>query len=278
MGTLSEDQVAHYSKTGQVGPIEILTRNEISYFRGKLETAERALGVPLSRSLGQFRAKTHLLYTWMDELVRHSGVLDAIESLIGHDILIYHLTCWIKEPGDGSFVTWHQDGTYFNLSPAEHVTAWIALSDATRESGCMRILPGSHLRGQQEHDNGPTEGNLLSNGQKVSIDIDESKAIDVEVPAGCVSFHHTHVVHSSGPNRSHDRRIGIGVSYIPTRVCFLGEGRVPAGLVRGRDKFRNFDPEFRPTADLDGGARAFHAEACRVFFSSHGSKRNKATV
>lgn len=275
MGSLSQEQVAQYGETGQVGPVEILTMGEVEYFRGKLEAAETALGGPLSRIPGQLRAKTHLLYTWMDELVRHSGMLDAVESLIGHNILIYHLTCWIKEPGDGSFVTWHQDGTYFNLSPAEHVTAWIALSDATRQSGCMRMLPCSHRIGQQEHGKGPTDGNLLSNGQKIVMDIDESKAIDVVVPAGYVSFHHTHVIHSSGPNLSQDRRIGIGVSYVPTRVQFLGKERVSAGLVRGHDEFGHFDLERRPIADLDDDAIAFHTEACRAFFGSHGSQRAK---
>lgn len=277
-GSLSASQVTHYQETGQVGPVAILSAEEVNHYRLKMEDAENALGDPLSRIPGQFRAKTHLLYTWMDELVRHQGILDAVESLIGPNILLYHLTCWIKEPGDGSFVTWHQDGTYFNLTPAEHVTAWVALSDATPESGCMRMLPGSHKGGQFEHEKGPTEGNLLSNGQQLSLEIDESKAIDIIVPSGSVSFHHTHIMHSSGPNRSDDRRIGIGISYIPTRVRFMGEERVPAALVRGEDEFGHFDPERRPATDLDDAARAFHSEACDRFFASHGSKRTQATA
>ena len=276
-GALSGAQAEQYQETGQVGPVPILSAEDVAYYRSKMEAAEAALDDPLSRVPGQFRAKTHLLYTWMDELVRHPGILDAIESLIGPDILLYHLTCWIKEPGDGSFVSWHQDGTYFNLTPAEHVTAWVALSDATPESGCMRMMPGSHRAGQQDHEQGPTDGNLLSNGQQVALDIDESKAIDIVVPSGSVSFHHTHIVHSSGPNKSNDRRIGIGISYIPTRLRFVGEGRVPAALVRGRDEYGHFDPEERPAADLDEAARAFHATACEHFFASHGSKRKESS-
>ena len=275
VGSLSEEHIAHYRATGQVGPVALLTPEEVAHYRGKLEAAEADLGGPLSRVPGQFRAKTHLLYTWMDNLVRHSALLDAVESIIGPDILVYHLTCWIKEPGDGSFVSWHQDGTYFNLIPAEHVTAWIALSDVTPESGCMRMMPGSHLSGQREHDKGPTEGNLLSNGQKIALEIDETKAIDIVVPTGSVSFHHTYVVHSSGPNLSADRRIGIGVSYIPTRVRFQGDGRVSAGLVRGQDVFGHFDPEKRPVKDLDEDARIFHDAACQRFFAGHGSKRTE---
>ncbi len=207
--------------------------------------------------------------------MRHSALLDAVESIIGPDILVYHLTCWIKEAGDGSFVSWHQDSTYFNLSAAEHVTAWIALSDATPESGCMRMMPGSHLSGKCEHEKGPTEGNLLSNGQKISLEIDETKAIDIVVPTGSVSFHHTYVVHSSGPIKSADRRIGIGVSYIPTRISFKGNGRVSAGLVRGKDVFGNFDPEKRPGTDLDEDARIFHDAACQWLFAGQGSKRTE---
>ena len=278
LGSLSEAQAEQYQETGQVGPIPVLSAEEVIYFRSKMEAAEAALGDPLSRVPGQFRAKTHLLYTWMDELVRHPGILDAIESLIGSDILLYHLTCWIKEPGDGSFVSWHQDGTYFNLTPAEHVTAWVALSDATLESGCMRILPDSHHAGQQNHEQGPTVDNLLSNGQQVALDIEESKAIDIIVPIGSVSFHHTYIVHSSGPNKSDDRRIGIGISYIPTRVRFVGERRVSAALVRGRDEYGHFDPEERPNEDLDEAARAFHVTACDEFFASHGLKRTEKSL
>jgi chlorinating enzyme len=277
LGSLSEAQGKQYQETGQVGPVPVLSAEEVIYFRSKMEAAEAALGDPLSRVPGQFRAKTHLLYTWMDELVRHPGILDAIESLIGSDILLYHLTYWIKEPGDGSFVSWHQDGTYFNLTPAEHVTAWVALSDATLESGCMRMLPGSHRAGQQDHEQGPIVVNLLSNGQQVALDIDESKAIDIIVPIGSVSFHHTHIVHSSGPNKSDDRRIGIGISYIPTRARFIGERRVSAALVRGGDEYGHFDPEKRPNADLDEAARTFHKTACDRFFVSHGSKLTESS-
>ena len=87
----------------------------------------------------------------MDELVRHPKVLDAVESLIGPDIMIYHLTSWFKEPGDGTHVSWHQDGTYFGLEPYEQITAWIALTDATPEMGCIKIIPGSQVIGQRPH-------------------------------------------------------------------------------------------------------------------------------
>ena len=103
----------------------------------------------------------------MDELVRHPKVLDAVESIIGPNILIYHLTSWLKEPHEPSHVSWHQDGTYFGLEPAEQVTAWIALTDSTAEMGCIKILPGSHVIGQKPHKDTSVPGNLLSRGQTI---------------------------------------------------------------------------------------------------------------
>ena len=92
-GLLTDDQVSNYAATGHGGPVSRLDADEVSYYRTKLESAESAFGEPLSRVPGQFRAKTHLLYTWMDDLVWHEKILDAVESLIGPDILLYHLTC-----------------------------------------------------------------------------------------------------------------------------------------------------------------------------------------
>jgi non-heme Fe2+,alpha-ketoglutarate-dependent halogenase len=87
--------------------------------------------------------------------------------------------------------------------------------------------------------------------------------------AGQISLHHTHIVHSSEPNRTNERRIGIGVSYIPTRCRLMNEARVSAALVRGRDDYRHFDAEPRPVSDFDVGARAAHAAAVDQFFESN---------
>jgi non-heme Fe2+,alpha-ketoglutarate-dependent halogenase len=271
-GSLTEHEVARFSATGHTGPVAALSPKEVAHYRGKLEVFEAEQGQPLTALPGKVRTKTHLLFTWMNELARHPKVLDAVESLIGPDILLYHLTSWLKEPRDGSYVSWHQDSTYFYLEPFEQVTAWIALTDATPENGCLQILPGSHKHGQREHVIGDPRGNLLSNGQHIELSIDEREAIPVVVPSGHVSLHHTHLVHSSGPNETDERRIGIGVSYIPPHVRFVGEGTKSVTLVRGSDPFGYFGRETPPTADFDEAARNHHAEKCMEFFESHGSR------
>jgi non-haem Fe2+, alpha-ketoglutarate-dependent halogenase len=86
-------------------------------------------------------------------------------------------------------------------------------------------------------------------------------AVDLVLEPGDVSLHHTLTVHSSGTNRSDDWRIGIGISYIPTRVHHIGPTRLSATLARGADRFNHFDHEAPPQAELDEAALAVHADS-----------------
>jgi len=266
---LSQAQIERYQRDGFLFPVDCLTPDEVRYYRGRLEDFEREQGDTFGRLPNLVRSKSHLLFTWMDALVRHPNVLDAVESLIGPNILIYHLTSWLKEPHDPSHVSWHQDGTYFGLEPFEQVTAWIALTDSTPEMGCVKILPGSHVIGQRPHRDTSTPGNLLSRGQTIEARLDYSKYEMMPLRAGQISLHHTHVVHCSEPNRTNERRVGIGVSYVPTHCRLVNDARVTAALVRGRDAFGHFDPEPRPTGDFDAASRAVHAAAVEKFFESN---------
>jgi phytanoyl-CoA dioxygenase PhyH len=274
---LSAKQVARYREDGFLCPLPALSALEARDGRLKIEAFEASQGRPLGQLPGQLRAKTHLLFPWLDALVRHPAVLAAVEDLIGPDLLVYHLTMWIKDPGDDAFVSWHQDGTYFGLDPADqHVTAWVALTDSTPDTGCVVALPGSHRLGQVTHTTHRATANLLSNGQQADVDVDEARAAPLVLRAGEFSLHHTHLVHGSAPNRGGDRRIGVGISYIPTRVRHVGPRRLTASLVRGQDRHGHFEPEPRPRADFDAEARAAHAEACARFFDSHGSVRTES--
>jgi len=214
--------------------------------------------------------KPHLLFTWVDEIVHHPAVLDAVEDLIGPDIRLYHLSVWPKNAGDGAYVSWHQDATYFGLEPAVQVTAWVALTDASIEAGCMEVIPGSHTLGQLHHaEEGETTKNLLSRGQTITADVDKRRTEFMPVRAGQFSLHHTHLVHNSRPNLSADRRIGLGLSYIPTSVRCTSRTRVTAMLVRGTDRYGHFDDEPRPRVDFGAEERAFHADAVARFRASN---------
>ena len=267
--SLSPQQVEKYQRDGFVFPVDCLTGEEVAYYRGRLEAFEREQGDTFGNLPNLVKSKSHLLFTWMDELVRHPKVLDAVESLIGPNILIYHLTSWLKEPGDGAHVSWHQDGTYFGLEPYEQITAWIALTDATPEMGCIKIIPGSQVIGQRPHKDMKSPTNLLSRGQTIDYPMDYTKYEMMPLKAGQISLHHTHIVHCSEANRTDQRRIGIGVSYIPTQCRLMYDSRVSAALVRGTDEYGHFDLEPRPTGDYDATSRAAHTAAVDQFFESN---------
>jgi hypothetical protein len=251
--------VERYGRDGFLSPVAALTPEQASEYREKLEAFERAVGGPLTsdRTDPRYRSRTHVLLAWVHGLVRHPAILDAVEALIGPDILVYTSTWFIKEPGSPAIAAWHQDATYFGLRPYVHVTAWLALTDATAGNGCMEFLPGSHHRGQLPHRAGVVASSVNRAGQAVTVDVDDAPAVHAPLRAGEFSLHHTLCLHRSQPNRSTGRRIGLAISYVPTSVQHLGvKHKTPAMLVRGVDRFGHFMLEPAPVADLDDGARA----------------------
>jgi hypothetical protein len=259
---LSDKQIARYGRDGCVYPVEAFSRDEARRYLECLESFERNQGQEFGKG---HNFKPHLLFTWVDEIVHHPAVLDAVEDLIGPDIRLFHLSVWPKHAHDPAFVSWHQDATYFGLEPPVQVTAWVALTDAPVESGCMEVVPGSHRLGQLHHGQFDSPHNLLSRGQTVTAAFDRGGSEFMAVQAGQMSLHHTHLVHRSGPNRSEHRRIGLGISYIPASARCRCETRLSAMLVRGRDRWGHFDDEPRPVTDYGAAERAFHAEAVARF-------------
>jgi hypothetical protein len=257
-GSLSAASAATYARDGILFPLPALSPVEAATALSRLEAIEANEGGKLSRSTN---TKPHLLLPWINDLVRHTAILDAVESLIGPDILCWGSGFFSKAPGDGSYITWHQDSTYWGLSGPDVVTAWVALSPSTPESGCMQVIPGTHLRDQVAHRDTFAEGNLLSRGQEIAVEVDRSMAVDVVLQPGEMSLHHVRIFHGSDPNRSAVRRTGFAIRYIPTRIAQTEGPRTSAFLVRGTDRYGHFDPEPVPAADFDPDAVRFHAVA-----------------
>ena len=186
-------------------------------------------------------------------------MLDAVEDVIGPDILCWSTSFFIKEARSTSFVSWHQDATYWGLSTSDVITAWIALSDVPPASGPMKFWAGSHLRNQLEHRDTFDQDNLLSRGQEIAVDVPEGQGVEVPLSAGQMSLHHVLLAHGSEPNQSNDRRIGFAIRYVPTYVKQAVGTEDSATLVRGVDTYRNFEHEPRPAADCEPEALARHA-------------------
>ena len=258
---LSPGQLQAYERDGFVFPVDVLTNQEVNALRGELQAWETARGSDIDFPE---KSKSYLLFNWADQLVHHPKILDAVQDLIGPDILVYHSTLFIKEAGTPAYVRWHQDSTYFYLQPHLHVTAWVALSDASVQAGCMRVLPGSHRWGAFEHDDKPEPMNMIRRGQGISERFDHETGTMMPVSAGQMSLHHTDLVHASGANESADRRIGYAISYIPAHVRPVGDIRPSALCVRGRSH-GHFAEEQRLDVPLSPLAHERHQQALALF-------------
>jgi non-heme Fe2+,alpha-ketoglutarate-dependent halogenase len=254
---LSSSAIEAYRRDGFYFPVPALSTSEVARYRECLEKHEAQTGAPLQ---GNWRHKAHLLFTWVDEIVHHPTILDAAEDILGPDLFCWTTNFFIKEARSPGFVSWHQDAFYWGLSRDDVMTAWVALSPANLESGCMKFLPGSHNQDQLQHIDTFHKDNLLSRGQEIAVEVDAEASVDCLLEPGEISLHHVKLVHGSEPNRSADRRIGLAIRYIPTDIKQL-KVRDSATLVRGVDRYQNFDHEPRPTRDLSEAALAAHTEA-----------------
>lgn len=239
---LKRDQISHYHEMGYLSPIDVLTSDEVQACISEIEAFEKTTGQSIDFP---YKSRCHQIFNWADKLVHHPKILDAVEDVIGPDILCYHATLWIKPPQSNSFVRWHQDGTYFFLEPAVHVTAWVALTLADDAAGCMQVIPRSHKNAFLEHNDDVNPDNLIPRGQGLAIDVNTENAVTMPLKAGQMSLHHTRLFHASFNNKRDTRRIGFGISYIPTSTRDVGKTKAHALLVRGRDNYHHFLPEKR---------------------------------
>lgn len=243
---LTEAEVNSFHERGFVSPVPIVSQDEATDYRRRLEAYEGETGKSAVETL---HLKGHLYLDWAWQLARHPRLIGAVADLAGPDLFIMASRFWIKDPQDHKFVSWHQDHAYFGLKPPTIITAWLALSEVTRNNGCMRLVPGSHRGGTFKHVETDDKNNLLSRGQTLT-DVDESQAVDILLRPGELSLHHGHVFHSSEPNLSDDRRIGYALMFIPAHVEST-IGRRAATLVSGEDRYHYWDHDPLPTRDRD---------------------------
>jgi ectoine hydroxylase-related dioxygenase (phytanoyl-CoA dioxygenase family) len=241
MTYLSSNQLKQYKDEGFVTPINIFSKEKARETRNQIEIIEYELPGELDKS-GRYNA--HLISPLLDEVTHNSKILDAVESLIGKNILVCGTTLFIKNPNEKGYVSYHQDAKYIGLEPHNWVTAWVALTDSNEKNGCMKMWPGSHLD-IKNHDEKFNEENLLTRGQTVE-NVPDNEVKSVELVAGQMSLHHPRIVHGSGVNKTNDRRIGFVIqSYIGTNVKqILGQNSVQ--LARGVDEFNHHEIIQRP--------------------------------
>ena len=232
-----------------------MTTDDAANYLAELEAYETNSGGPNN---GKWRYKSDLVFPWFDQLMRHPAILELVRPILGDDLMVWTTHIYPKEPGDGRFISWHQDSAHWGLDSNQVLTVWVALTNATRENGCMRMLPGSHHNGQVEHQDTRDRKNFLTRGQTILNGIDEDQSVWVELKAGEVSIHHVDMFHASTPNRSGQRRVGVAIRYITPAARQTRIDVDYATLVSGEDRFGHFKEEIAPVSTMSSDAIAFH--------------------
>ena len=243
MSFLNEKQLKDYEDHGFVAPINVLTLEEATKIKEEIEYIEKKCPDEL---IGLGRNNVHYISPIFDQVCHNSKILDAVESIIGKDILVGGTTLFIKDPDKKGFVSWHQDAKYIGFEPHNWVTAWLAITDANEENGCMRMWSGSHKEKIKKHKDTFNENNLLTRGQTVQ-NVPLKDTTPNIIKAGQLSLHHPMIVHGSGSNKSNTRRIGFVIqSYIATNVDQV-IGKVYVQQARGKDNFKYHEHTKRPS-------------------------------
>lgn len=241
-----------YQESGYASPFTVMSESRAEALADQVEGYARDEG-----KARYLRNDAHLLFKFVDELVRRPEILDPVEALLGPDVMLLRAAFFIKSPNSPGHVTWHQDLTYWGLDKDEEVTAWIAFNPATEANGCMRFIPGSHRHGIVEHKDTDDDTNLLSRAQVIKVEVDEEHAVLAELGAGQFSLHHGQIYHASGPNRTDGWRIGLAARYVTPRMKQVVGSVDHATLLRGEDRYGHFEEPPRPARDLDPDGMAF---------------------
>lgn len=264
---LSPEQQSFYADNGYFSPCPVLSGAEVTEFEGRFldyfANYAPELCALLQRDRRVYMSETHLCLNWVYRMVSHPAVLDAVESVLGPNIIVWATQWFPKVPGEGAYVSWHQDDTYWGLHPPNVTTAWIALSDSTPENGCMRVVPGTQHKLKLPQRETYAPNNMLSRGQEIAVEVDEAQAVDLVLQPGEMSLHHIGIVHGSGKNTSDHARIGLAVRYTTPDVVQSGAARDITLLVRGKDEYGHFDFVEPPTHDTRPEDSALHQEALR---------------
>ncbi len=237
------DPESLFDRDGYVFPVDIFDTDEITAYRAAFDEMEAEMGKKKTEA-GIISKEREHEFIW--KMGTDSRVLDAVESVLGPDLILFGTHVFCKYPakgvGEESFVAWHQDVTYWGLEPSKAVSAWIAVDDVDTDNGAMLFIPGSHKHGLFEHGTSDAGGNLLSVNQAIDEGLfDPDTAVNVGLRAGQISVHDGQTIHGSHPNRSDRRRCGLTVRFTIPDVRFVGDAKQPATwhvtIVRGEDRY-----------------------------------------
>ncbi|MCO4825651.1 phytanoyl-CoA dioxygenase family protein [Amylibacter sp.] len=260
-GRLTSQQQDAYQQDGYLFPIQVADANQTLKWRSQFETIERDWldnGLPLPLNTYK-RVNSQVVLPLACEIGLHPPILDAVEGILGPNLMLYSVEFLTKEAHTKHVVTMHQDLAYWGMGNMDQIlTAWLALSPATTASGCMDFVKGSHKNAILDHEDSFDELNLLSRGQEITVEVAPEDKIAVELPPGSMSLHHGLTVHGSGTNCSDDRRIGVAIRYISAKMRKEGGAKDYAIPARGNFEKDGFTP-------YPGPSELFSEESMKLY-------------
>lgn len=251
---LSDEDVAHYNNHGFVQPFGIFSKDEITQIRRYFDGVMADMGEAGAYGINCYQAR--MAGIW--DIATDPRILDAVEDIIGPDIMCWASAILSKKPHDPKRVPWHQDASFWKLSPARTVTVWLAIDDADAENAAMRFIPGTHNRG--EIATGATDENAVFHKGIAAAERFGAPFTNT-LKAGEISLHADMLVHGSEPNMSARRRCGLTLRYCPPQVRILDPGwatGVEAILCRGTDEGDHWTNHTRPDNDIIAATTSPH--------------------
>lgn len=229
---LSAEQIRQYNEWGYLMPFDGLSSDETvevsAFFDG-------VLAAYMEMGRGSYAISTaHLRFSRIYELVQHPAITGAVADLLGDDVICWGSHFFCKMPGDGKRVPWHQDSTYWPLSPTKTVTVWLAIDDADPENANMKFIPRSHVHGLIDYDLSEAQDAVLN----LAVQDPESYGdgeVDVALKAGQFSMHSDLLLHGSEANLSDRRRCGLTIRYAAADVKTWFQWNQKGIVVRGRN-------------------------------------------
>lgn len=244
--TLTREQVETFNRDGYLKGFRIFSPEEMAahraYFDRLLEQVIAGGGDSYSISTA------HLKYGKVYDLLTHPRIVSYVRDLLGEDVVAWGSHYFCKMPGDGKVVNWHQDASYWPLSPSKAVTVWLAIDDANVENACMRFIPGSHHYGHLTyHLTEEAEDAVLN--QKVEDAEQFGRPVDDELKAGEISLHSDLLLHGSQANRSDRRRCGLTLRYCAADVRAGLDWNAKGVIVSGSDPSGHWANPPRPEGE-----------------------------
>lgn len=224
-----------YNKTGAYYPITIFPEEEMKKYLQKFEILESKV-----KEQGLKFHQPHLHFGWVYDIVTDPKILAIVEKILGSNFLVHSSSFFAKNPEEGSFVSWHQDGHYWEQDEPVLTSVWLAFTCSISKNGCLRVIPGTHKIRLPHGTKGKHTNNLLSSGMQVATDFDESLAEDVELKPGQISLHNVNILHGSNANTSSLKRVGLAIRYLPTHIA---QKRIhhEVVLAKGEDQYGHYE-------------------------------------